>query len=64
MAEEFRHRDPDAPAEGPKREAQDRPSDPLKEARSPVDKLDIEAPTQQDNVRGHHQLPQRDKYQR
>ncbi len=64
MADDFKHRDPDAPGEGPTREAQDRPSDPLKDARSPVDKLDIEAPKQQDNARGHRRLPQRDKYKR
>jgi len=43
--------DPDAPAEGTKREAQDRPKG--KGPRSPVDAMNVEAPKKRDNESGH-----------
>jgi hypothetical protein len=45
--------DQEVPAELPKREAQDR-SD-RGHAQSPVDSMHVDAPTQQDNERGHRQ---------
>jgi hypothetical protein len=46
--------DQEVPAEIPgKREAQDRPGSPSNNATSPVDSMHVDAPTKQDNRRGH-----------
>ena len=49
--------DEDVPAEGAKREAQDRaqPRTGAGGARSPVDAMHVDAPKKQDNARGHAQ---------
>jgi hypothetical protein len=50
-------RDPEVPAELAQREAQDRVSSKSGggQAKSPVDAMHVDAPTQQDNERGHRQ---------
>ena len=55
-----RDRREQGPAEGAKREAQDRESNGRAQAQSPVDKSHVDAPKQQDNARGHRTVPQRD----
>ena len=49
--------DENVPAEGPKREAQDRakPKPGAGGARSPVDSMHVDAPRKQENARGHSQ---------
>ena len=49
--------DENVPAEGPKREAQDRakPRAGAGGAESPVDSMHVDAPKKQDNARGHAQ---------
>jgi hypothetical protein len=55
--------DKDVPAEGSKREAQDRarPKPGAGGARSPVDAMHVDAPKQQDNARGHRARPEREE---
>ena len=50
-------RDSEVPAEMAKREAQDRPASRSGDgrAKSPVDSMHVDAPTQQKNTRGHRQ---------
>ena len=50
-------RDAEMPAELAQREAQDRPASKSGEgrAKSPVDSMHVDAPTQQKNTRGHRQ---------
>ena len=54
-------RDPEVPAELAQREAQDRAGSKSGSgrAKSPVDSMHVDAPTQQENARGHRQKPQR-----
>jgi hypothetical protein len=55
--------DKDVPAEGSKREAQDRagPRPGAGGARSPVDAMHVDAPKQQDNARGHRARSEREE---
>ena len=55
-----KHRRDDAgPREDVTREAQSRPSGGRGEAKSPIDKRHVDAPTKQKNARGHRTMPQR-----
>jgi hypothetical protein len=51
--DESERNDRGIPARGGKREAQDREKGRAGQAQSPVDRMHVDAPTRQDNERGH-----------